>query len=191
MERCRISPDSSPLPGYDALRREQYFVDKTDAPTVYEFSPNRAYNLYHRIHKVYVGPSGAQFLSNIHDALKDEQLPEYLDVAGWAAAEVAIVDASPGVAAREGLLESAERCWSRALAAQEMFNRSDAPDYFKEADVPYRLALNLAYVPLMKALVRGDVTEDVREQTFVDILAIAGAASIQRAFGGDVWTSAR
>lgn len=184
MERRHISPDSSPLPGYDALRSEQYFVDRIASPDAYEFSPKRAYHLYHRIHKVYVGPSGAKFLGDIHDALHDEQLPEYLDVAAWAAAEAALVDTSASTEARVGLIESAESCWSRALAAQEMLNHSDAPEYFKEADTPYRIALNLAFAQLMKALVVGNVTPKIREQVFVDVMAIAGTATTQRVFAG-------
>lgn len=180
MERQHIPSDNVPLPGYDALRAEQYFADRLEQLESYEFIPNRDYGLYHRIHKVYVGVAGASLLNRIHESLRDEQLPAYLDVAGWAAAEAALVDTTSSTIDRVHQLEAAEECWGRALAAQEMINHSEALDCLQEVDAPYRLALNLAFVPLMKSLVTGNITSKIREQTFVDVLAIAGTSALQR-----------
>lgn len=180
MERHHIAPNDTSLPGYKALCTELYLADRSELSQSYAFAPSQDYRLYHRIHKVYVGAAGAGLLRRIHDSLRDEQIPAYLEVAGWAAAEAALVETASSAVDRIHQLESAEACWMRALAAQETINYSETPDCLQEVDSPYRLALDLAFVPLMKSLVVGDITSKIREQTFVDVLAIAGTSALQR-----------
>jgi hypothetical protein len=177
MERRHVS-DATMLPGFDGLMFHRYFPSTADGePETAE--SNRFYESYHRIHKVFVGESGSRLLKTIHEGLKDEQHPEYLDTAGWAAVESALVDESADTIARLRLIESAEQCWERAIMAQADINER-LPDDEVEDDSTFRLALNLAFTPIMKALVVGNVTTSVREQVFADVLALGQLAGIQR-----------
>lgn len=176
MERSRVS-DATLLPGYDTLRFSRYFSGSPDESIPFEPAPD--YDRYQRIHKVYVGKSGSRLLRDIHEKLKSQQHPEHLDAAAWAAAEAAIVDDSLQTPDRIGLVEAAERCWEHAILRQQDID-SWLPDDEVEDDASFRFALNLAFTPMMKALVVGNVTDVIREQVFSDVLAVAQSAGIQR-----------
>lgn len=176
MERQYIS-DQTFLHGYDTL------LDvKKDVPPrgEWSFSPNRAYDAYHRMHKVFVGEAGGQKLEDIAETLKNEWTPRYLNAAGWAAAEAALVQASSSALHRVRLIDQATDCWERALIAQEQIHQSEAHEWAREESAPYRLALNLAFAPLMKSLAVGNITDSILEKTFADTLAIAQAATVER-----------
>lgn len=177
MERRYVS-DADMLPGYDALQFSRNFAS-TDLHVLAPTASNEHLKTYYRIHKVYVGESGSRLLRSIHEELKDEHDPLYLDAAGWAAAEAALVDDSMKTTDRVGLIESAESCWERALGAQEVIDTL-IPNDMVEDDAKFRLALSLAFAPLMKALVVGNVTESVRERVFTDVLALAQLSGVQR-----------
>lgn len=177
MERRHIL-EAETLPGYDALQFQRYFsgesvrlVDPADA--------NARYEEYYRIHKVYVGHSGARLLQEIHHELRLSESPKHLNTAGWCAAEASLVDDTVPTVDRMNLLQSAEVCWERALSAQEEMN-AGLDSHEVEDDASFRLALNIAFTPLMKAMVVGNVTGPIREQVFADVLSLAQLAGIQR-----------
>jgi hypothetical protein len=163
-------------PGYDALTDRQAYAESP-----YEglsFAPNPAYESYLRMHKVFVGQAGGEQLEQVHQNLRGESLPRYLDVAGWAAAEAALVDAERPATQRVDMINQAVGCWRRALGMQQQLN-VHAPAYMAEYAVPHRMALNIAVAPLLKGIVVGNVTEAICEQVFLDCLNIAQSNVVQ------------
>lgn len=175
MRRCHIQ-EEMPLPGYDSLRAYQADVPPRKD---WSFAPNRAYDAYFRMHKVFVGESGGRKLEAIADQLEDEWMPGYMDVAGWAAAEAALVQKDRSAADRIELINQAVEFWERGLVSQEQINRDEGHEWLQEDSESYRLALNLAFAPLIKAMIVGNVTESTRERVFADTLAIAQASIVQ------------
>lgn len=175
-------------PGYAAL-----YASRLERPALGDavFAPDPAYQAYNKIHKVFVGESGASQLIDIHAALKSSPLPEVLNVSAWAAAEAALVKQSMCATGRLALLGAAEECWTKALLRQEEINHSLEQIWLREDVESYRLALNIAFLPLMKAIVAGNITTGIRASVFTDVLAIAQSASLQRNFSfneGDIET---
>lgn len=138
------------------------------------FSPHPAYEQYLRIHKVFVGPQTANVLEAVHGQLSEESLPRYLTVAGWAAAEAALVQTAASSQRRLNLLDEAVDCWDRAARNQMLLNQGDRP-YMVEHSTPYRLAMDIATAPLLKGIVLGDVSDSIMDSVFNDCLEIAVA----------------
>lgn len=177
MERRHIS-DATMLPGYDTLQFQRFVFDESSAKTP-AVEPSSRYDDYYRIHKVFVGSSGARLLRDIHDDLNESESPGHLNAAGWCAAEAALVDESASTIHRMDLIEAAENCWTRALSGQEQINAALSAEEIED-DATFRIALNLAFAPLMKSMVAGNVTEPTRERVFADVLALAQLAGVQR-----------
>lgn len=144
------------------------------------FSPHPAYEQYLKIHKVFVGPQTAQTLEQIHEGLRDESLPRYLSVAGWAAAEAALVQDHLPAKHRLGLIEAAVDCWERGARNQMYLNQSDKA-HLIEYSTPYRLALDIAITPMLRGIVLGNITDKILDDVFEDCLAIAEANAAEYA----------
>ena len=98
---ARERVDFQPLPGSDALKTARLF--KPNRPLPYrsmkrylkegahrKYLENDSYDEYLRIHKVVVGESGASRLQGLASELETEELPTYLEAAGWAYAEAGL-----------------------------------------------------------------------------------------------------
>ena len=163
---------SIPTNGYDALEAARALPhDRCDKSFTFDY--NAAYGRYFRIQKVLVGSSGSSELIDIANELADTNHPDYLNVAGWSYLEAALSGAEDCAIERIECVEKAETAWKQALLILET-NPIFAPetgnaDY---ADT-HRVALSLAYAPLVQALIAGNITEAVRERVFADTLAIA------------------
>lgn len=149
-----------------------------NAATINQFSPHPDYSDYLKIHKVLVGEVTAKRLEAIHHTLQSETLPRYLSVAGWAATEAALAQPNASASYRNKLLEGAHDCWQRALEHQLLWNEQ-GNSYLAEHSAPYRYALDLAHLPLLQALVSGDITKQVRTDVTRDVLNIAEANAVQ------------
>lgn len=171
MER-RAFVDGSKLSGYDALTTARGSLPDTE---VHRFTPQAAFGAYHRMHKVFVNETGAVQLETIARSLEGESMPEYLDVAAWAWVENGLALPKLSAVERVRRIERGERCWEAALSAHEQWNG----EALYEDSEPYRLARNLAFMPLAKALVLGNVTAAIREQVFVDTMALSQASVVQ------------
>lgn len=179
IERQSIN-DTTLLNGYDQLRAASNHNNELIHPKKKSFAPNTAYAEYFKMHKVFVGESGGSELERIGAQLEEEWLPRYLDAAGWAFAEAALTQPSKATLDRTHLVQKATQCWEKALQSQYEFdNNEDHHEWLSDYVDSYRLALNLAYTPLMHAMVAGDVTASTRERAFADTLAIAQLSVIQ------------
>ncbi len=167
--------ENEQLPGYDSLRSSNNDTEKTYPG----FSPNKHYAAYMNIHKVFVGRSGGRELISIADELEKEWLPDYLDAGGWAAAEAGLVCDDLPTSERMNLINRAEVCWQQAIINQDALSSDPTKEYLSEDTDQFRLALNLAFSPMMKSIVAGNVTRSVRERTFADTLAIAQLSALQ------------
>lgn len=193
IERSAVSHDSK-LPGYDAHQTVQLlpspgerpfsqFPEEYDALRDHRgYLKNETYDKYLRMHKVFVGESGAHELVEIADELQHEELPRYLDAAGWAYAEAGLVLENESTVGRIELVRAAEECWGKSLQMGQYLLDEHAPQYLFEDAMSYRTAMNLAYAPLMKSIIIGNVTDGTRERAFVDTLAIAQTSGLQLGF---------
>lgn len=157
--------------------------DKLRGPASTDFisstlSLNPAYNEYLKIHKVLVGPATATKLEHIYASLRDETLPRFLSVAGWAAAEAALAQPDKSATYRSGLLDETSKCWTTGLENQLQWEQSEQRS-MTECSASYRYALDLAHLPLLQAMVSGNITDKVRQAVTLDVLNIAEANIIQ------------
>jgi hypothetical protein len=143
------------------------------------FQPERAYDDYLQLEKSLISPQNVQVLYGLYESLKNQEVPRYLEVAGWAAAEIGLMDTSKRAVERKQRLDQAVDCWQRALQAQRSINaKYDNP--IVEYSRPTRLALDIAIVPLLRGVVDGDVTERTCKNVFERCLEIAKYNRMQR-----------
>lgn len=160
---------------YDKLRT----VSKQDETELQlSFTPHPDYATYLKIHKVLVGPVTAQKLERVHQNLAHEELSRYLSVAGWAAAEAALAQPDKSARCRNTLLEQTNDCWTRALENQLAWNDRGNRE-IAEHSAAYRYALDLAHLPLLQAMVSGNITEAIRKSVALDVLNICEANIVQ------------
>lgn len=182
-----VSPETR-LPGFDALHSDDRLVLET--PEIDEalcvgtahraLLHNDAYAHYLRMHKVLVNRSGSDLLRRIGSTLEEEDHPEYLESAGWAFAEAAIANSHESEMARLDLLQKADESWQRAIKMYDGLELTEHAERWRDDSKPFRLALNLAYTPIMRAIVCGDVTDETRRKVTNDTLAIAQLAELHR-----------
>ncbi|MBC7459443.1 hypothetical protein H7200_01880 [Candidatus Saccharibacteria bacterium] len=184
MERTEILYATN-LPGYDALTANVMTTVEPSTLIPYlceqsyrQYLANETYDKYLHIHKVQVGDVGADQLISIGDTLSQESLPRYLDAAAWAYTEAALAQKGSAVA-NVALVSKAETLWQQALSTHKGLERGVNASWFDEDHtMNYRIALNLAYTPLIKSLLVGDTAASVRQRAFADTLAIAQLAGV-------------
>ncbi|HWT39942.1 MAG TPA: hypothetical protein VN081_01540 [Dongiaceae bacterium] len=192
---ARERVDFQPLPGSDALKIAQYFTPNRPLPframrRYYQEGGHRlslenpTYDHYLRMHKVVVGEAGASELRQIAQELETEELPTYLDAAGWAYAEAGLASRTVSTVDRVALVEHAERAWSRSLVNTLAISETYGREYRYDDNEGHRTALNLAFAPLMKSIIVGNVRPNVMRQTFLDTAEIAhdSRLSLERAY---------
>lgn len=151
---------------------------QTLGATDYSFDHNAAYGRYFRIQKVLVGEKGAQELVKIANQLEGSTHPNFLSVAGSAYLEAALCWQSQTAEYRHHLVDRAEAAWRQAMEEQAT-NPVFHPEYeLTEHSDLYRTARDIAFTPLARAIIDGDVSEKVREQVFADVLSIAEQAVV-------------
>lgn len=176
------------LPGFDTLHSDDRYelevpeIDQALAKGLPHRAllHNDAYKRYLKMHKVIVNRSGSDLLLRIGESLQEEDHPEYLEAAGWALAEAGLADGQKPTAQRLDLLEMADENWQRALKMYDGLESTEFPDRWRDDSKPFRLALNIAYTPIMRAIVCGDVTTKVRRKVLHDTIAIAQLAELHR-----------
>ena len=178
------------LPGYDTLRQldtdiqlDESIYDMADTyqveGMVRSYLKNPAYDQYMRMHKVLVGESGAGQLLTLADKLVQESLPKYLDAAGWAYMEAGLALHDQPTSQRIEMATLAEDCWQRSLlTSRHMVGDEVAEVLYEDAD-QFRTAINLAFSPILKSMMAGNVTESTRRRAFADTLAIAQTSNLQ------------
>lgn len=172
------------LPGADALNSAEHFNSRDDIgrkkvhrflleDSHREYLENEVYDRYLQLPKVIVDQEGAHNLIEIGDELSIESMPRYLDAAGWAYAEAGIALHEDSTVHRIQLVKEAERMWHRALVNNLDIERRYEDHKGLDEDSGHRIALNLAFSPLIKSIITGNVTESVRKSVFEDTVAIA------------------
>lgn len=194
MQRSEIMQDAN-LPGYDALQDARFMADHVSVIDVIEpekarrykggnahwaYLKNPALRDYLGMPKIIDDGESVTRLAQYADALSQETLPRFLDASGWAYAEAGLTDTESSTVERMAMVHQAEAMWEKALVHYDTLDKSEFAHQFREDSMPYRLALNLAYSPLIKALITGNVTSAVRERVFADSLAIGQIVAVQR-----------
>lgn len=152
---------------------DPYMGDRPDR--VYLEHP--VFHHYLKMHKVMLGVSGMRELVSIADQLSSEKFPRFIDAAASAYAEVGMLDTSLTAVERIKLINSAEREWQKAGMRWAYLDQNDSLRSLSDAAEPYRYATNLAFTPLMKSLVVGNVTESVMQNVLTDNIEIGRRAS--------------
>lgn len=176
------------LPGNDSLRSAEYFNSRdnigrkvvkpySEANSHLKYLNNPAFEEYVQMPKSMVDDDGAARLIEIGDQLSIESMPRFLDAAGWAYAEAGLALSEDKAEHRVQLIKEAERSWHKALVNELDIHRRHGEMPAQGNDEPHRLALNLAFAPLMKSVVVGNVAESVLKTTLLDTVAIASDSS--------------
>lgn len=156
--------------------------------------PNSPYESYHRIHKRFVGPGTADKLVNFYESLSQTQRPREMFVAGWAAAEAALVGSQYTTDERSKLAIAAKECWEYSLqleserACTSAWARGAVPDTTEQ----YRIASTIALAPIIEAISQGVVPKrtlqacqeqliDVASLNYDDMMAAVASGSEGRA----------
>lgn len=191
------------LPGIDALKSAKNFDsrDMLDEDNVvpyllenahWHYLDNPSFHEYVQMPKVIVDTDGAQKLIEIADDLTRERMPRFLDAAGWAYAEAGLALSDDSAEHRVQLVVEAERTWQRALVNDLELGRRYQERWTLNEDMSHRLALNLAFAPLIKSIIVGNVAESVRSSVLQDTSAIAtdSCRVLDEAYArGDIKTS--
>ncbi len=173
-----------PLPGSDALKAAHLFQPhqmlsyKTMRKYLEEgahriYLENEAYDRYLHMSKAMVGESGVCELQDIASQLETQELPTYLSAAGWAYAEIGLASHALSTVDRVASISQAEHLWARGLVNSISISKALGPEYWYGDNEGHRLALDLAFAPLMKSIVVGNVREDAMRQTLLDVAEIA------------------
>jgi len=176
------------LPGSDALKSAEYFNTRDNIGrkavkrfmgegSHWNYLENPTFDKYLQMPKVIVDADGAQELIGIGDTLSDEAMPRYLDAAGWAYAEAGLALSEDTAEHRVQLVAGAERVWSKALVNHLDLGRRYGEKWTLGEDLSHRLALNIAFAPLIKSIIVGNVADSVRESVMRDTVAIATDSS--------------
>lgn len=176
------------LPGTDVLREIRHDTNRPlvdDAALEPFLHPinHRTYlehpifDQYLKMHKVTTGISGAKELEVIGRQLETEYMPLYKDAAAWAYAEAGLIDTSLSALERVRHVVRAEELWEEAARIELAIQSSPYGEFFDEPSAPYRYALPLAFSPLLKALIVGNVTPTLRQQSFVDTVSFGTAVA--------------
>jgi hypothetical protein len=176
------------LPGNDSLRSAEYFnsLDNLEYDVVgpyiaqyahREYLNNPVFEEYLQMPKSIVDDEGAQRLITLGDQLATESMPRFLDAAGWAYAEAGLALSKGTAEHRVQLIKEAERSWHKAIVNELYIGKQHSEIPMQGDDEPHRLALNLAFAPLMKSIVVGNVAKSVLKTTLLDVVAIAADSS--------------
>lgn len=177
-----------PLPGSDALKTAPLFEPHRRLPyrkmsRFFEDGHHRrhlenaAYNQYLSLDKTIVDEEGAVRLQELAAELEKEELPAFLDAAGWAYAEAGIASREMTTVERVELIGKAEQMWARGLVNSISIGSALGEQFKGYENEGHRTAINLAFVPLMKSIVVGNVREEILHQTLIDISEIAKDSS--------------
>jgi len=164
-------------------------ADVIDQPII--FQPEAAYDEYLQMDKTLVDAKSVPNLLKTYDALKNAAFPKYLDAAGWAIAESSLMGTQYTVDERLAGLDRAVECWARAIEIQKVLN-VHGEGTFAEHTRPLRLALNIAVMPLLSDVIKGDLREPTCRAVFAECLDIAKYNDIQRceaAIRGDTYAT--
>ena len=188
------SAEFQPLPGSDALKTARYFSPHRRLPyramkkylqegAHRTYLENEAYDNYLHMSKTLVDEQGVEQLQGVAKELESEELPTYLDAAGWAYAEAGIASRDLSTVERIELLHKAERLWAQGLVNSISIGEKFGPELQYGENEGHRIALNLAFAPLMKSLIVGNVREEIMHRTIVDVSEIAqdSIASLEQA----------
>jgi len=185
----RESVEFQPLPGSDALKTARLFEPRRRLPyrsmrrylqegAHRTYLENDAYDQYIYMDKMVVNETGVEELQVLAGELEKEELPTYLEAAGWALAEAGIASNTKSTVERVELMKRAEMIWARGLVNSINIGERFGPEYQYGENEGHRIALNLAFAPLMKSIIVGNVREDMMQQTLVDVAEIARDSSL-------------
>lgn len=174
---------NQPLPGSDALKSAPLFTP-TQLPLdqlAWYSEPgqhrrsllNASYDHYMQLDKSFVSQNRVGELDGVRAGLEKEDLPVYLEAAGWAAIEAAIVDQSRSTLERVQLVSDAEVFWRKQLLNGQGIGRGLGEQYMYEENEGHRTALNLAFTPLIKSILVGNVREPLLADVLKDVAEIA------------------
>lgn len=130
-----------------------------------------AYEKYLLLHKKLVGPKTAEKLFLLYEDLVTCPDGEFQRMAGWAAAEAALVATDKSIAERLAMLDLADNSWHAAQLAlrDHAERRSTIPNRSSEM----RVKTDRVFVPVLGSLITQTFNRQVRIRAFDELLALA------------------
>ncbi len=138
------------------------------------------YRAYQCIPKMYADKPGAVKLERLADMLSTETDPLFLDAAASAYLESSIVRDDLDTEKRMVLFSKAQFTWECALKNEETLLEI-APEMSSCVD-EYRVATNLACLPMVKGLILGDVKSETIHDSINKLLQVADVCELQKHF---------
>lgn len=137
-----------------------------------------AYRSYQQMHKLSPGSEGSKKLEALANKMAHESDPLLMSTAASAYLEAGIVRDTADPLERLTLIAKAELLWEGALNNEQRLTEKSADS---EIDASYRIAMNLACLPMVRSMVIGDVKPEVIDSSIEKLVAIGGLVAEQKA----------
>lgn len=141
-----------------------------------DYLKHPAYEKYMRMHKLCLGEKGSRELQIVAGDMAKEDDPLFLSSAASAYLEAGIIHAPQEHRERVDFADKAELLWSKALVyedwLQERQELSNEHETIDDITASYRIATNIACMPMMRSMFNGNVTEDAIDQSLEGLLRI-------------------
>lgn len=144
----------------------------------YGYLSHPAYHNYQRMHKLSLGREGSKKLEALANKMAQESDPLLMATAASAYYEAGIVRDSAEPLERLTLIAKAELLWEGSLHNEGRISGQEGGELQLEA--AYRVAMNLACLPMVRSMVLGDVKPEVIDGSIEKLVQIGGLAAEQR-----------
>jgi len=178
MERLGLRPDAP----------EQYVGPRRFASYYRDYLHHGTYREYSQIRETSSSDVGVRRLEAMAKRLSREEDPILLSAAASAYLESGISQGELDVTGKLTLAGKAQMLWGQALQNEATLTDTDGT----ECDTQYRIAMNLACLPIVKSMFRGDVKEGVIDTTIDRLISIGdacGAEETSHRIGNDVYSA--
>lgn len=169
-ERIDVPQYKAPVGEVERFKNDSYMAHLQCDP----------YFEYVNFHDTSKSNADADILRSLADKMVEERLPTRIFAGASAILEAAILDTSTTTEEKYVEIDSAEEAYRRSIEAYDSLLDTQLDQITCNEDLPYRAALMLAYLPIFKELIAGEVSLDVRNRTARNVLTIAELCIIQR-----------
>lgn len=157
-------------------------VEQQERMPVSSHAQTACFQYYYALYKDFVDPGDSRSMSVLESAyvlLQGSHKPGHVMAAGSAAVELALVQPELPMDLRMDLIEDGAACWQRVLDKQRpsILGVDGGKREHERSSWANRVALNLAVKPVLKGMVEGNVSRQMRREALKGCLSVAHDAS--------------
>lgn len=177
------------LPSPATLHSSPLETDLLSIPERYgtnhrDYLNHPTYRKYLLMHKICLGRKGADDLEAVAGILSQEVDPLFLSAAASAYLEAGIIRCDDASAEQKcQLADSAEALWEKALYYEDWLEEREigngSPQDVDDITEPYRIATNLACLPMVRSLFEGDVRREAIDESIESLLNLGSLTTKQ------------